>query len=82
MPGSYGDVYKRQPERDIFYIHNAQGHELDPCSDERGVQTKMGIDATLNEESRCLEPVSYTHLDVYKRQVRDGGSQHTGRSGP
>ena len=52
------------PERDIFYIHNAQGHELDPCSDERGVQTKMGIDATLNEESRCLERVRYPKVDL------------------
>ena len=23
-----------------------------------------------------MEPVSYTHLDVYKRQVRDGDSMH------
>ena len=52
------------PERDIFYVPNAQGHELDPCSDERGVQTKMGIDATLNEESRCLERVRYPKVDL------------------
>lgn len=54
------------PERDIFYIQNAQGHELDPCSDERGVQTKMGIDATLNEDSRCLERVRYPKVDLKK----------------
>lgn len=52
------------PEKDIFYVPNAQGHELDPCSDERGVQTKMGIDATLSEESRCLERVRYPKVDL------------------
>lgn len=52
------------PERDIFYIQNAQGHELDPCSDERGVQTKMGIDATLDEQTRCLERVRYPKVDL------------------
>ena len=52
------------PEKDIFYIHNAQGHELDPCSDERGVQTKLGIDATLSEDSRVLERVRYPKVDL------------------
>ncbi|MBU5435272.1 UbiD family decarboxylase [Pseudoflavonifractor sp. MSJ-37] len=52
------------PEKDIFYVPNAQGHELDPCSDERGVQTKMGIDATLSDESRCLERVRYPKVDL------------------
>jgi 2,5-furandicarboxylate decarboxylase 1 len=52
------------PERDIFYIPNAQGHELDPSSDRRGVQTKMGIDATLSEESRGFERVKYNEVDL------------------
>ena len=52
------------PEKDIFYIPNAQGHELDPCSDERGVQTKMGIDATLSEDSRILERVRYPKVNL------------------
>lgn len=52
------------PEKDIFYISNAQGHELDPCSNERGLQTKMGIDATLDDESRCLERVRYPKVDL------------------
>lgn len=52
------------PEKDIFYVPNSQGHELDPCSDERGVQTKMGIDATLSEDSRILERVSYPKVDL------------------
>lgn len=56
------------PEKDIFYVNNAQGHELDPCSDERGVQTKMGIDATLSDESRCLERVRYPLVDLKNYQ--------------
>lgn len=52
------------PERDIFYVPNAQGHELDPCSDQRGVQTKMGIDATLSEDSKGLERVRYPQVDL------------------
>ena len=52
------------PEKDISFIHNAQGHELDPCSDERGVQTKMIIDATLSDESRCLERVRYPKVNL------------------
>lgn len=52
------------PERDIFYIPQAQGHELDPCSDSRGVQTKMGIDATLNDDSKGFERVVYPDIDL------------------
>ncbi|MGN8876394.1 UbiD family decarboxylase [Pseudoflavonifractor sp. HCP28S3_F10] len=52
------------PERDIFYVPNSQGHELDPCSDERGMQTKMGIDATLSESSRCLQRVRYPKVSL------------------
>ncbi len=54
------------PEKDIFYVPNAQGHELDPCSDERGLQTKMGIDATLSDESRGYERVKYPEVDILK----------------
>lgn len=54
------------PEKDIFYIHGAQGHELDPSSDARGVQTKMGIDATLCSEydNRDYERVVYPKIDL------------------
>ncbi len=52
------------PGDDIFYVPGAQGHELDPCSDNRGVQTKMGIDATLSEESKGIERVSYPDVDL------------------
>lgn len=54
------------PEKDIFYVPNAQGHEFDPGSDKRGVQTKMGIDATLDRENRFLERVRYPKVDLSK----------------
>ncbi len=54
------------PEKDIFYVPHSQGHELDPTSDNRGVQTKMGIDATLNEDSKGLERVVYDPVDLNK----------------
>jgi len=52
------------PKKDIFYIPYSQGHELDPASDERGVQTKIGIDATLWEEKKNLEKVVYKKIDL------------------
>ncbi|MBQ3103573.1 MAG: UbiD family decarboxylase, partial [Oscillospiraceae bacterium] len=55
-----------KPEDDIFYVPNSQGHELDPCSDTRGVQTKMGIDATRNTESRTNTRVVYPKVDLSK----------------
>lgn len=38
--------------RDTFIIPGAQGHEMDPTADIRGVQNKMGIDATYKPERR------------------------------
>ncbi len=52
------------PREDVFIIPNAQGHELDPASDERGVQTKMGIDATLWETKKDLKKVVYPSVDL------------------
>jgi 2,5-furandicarboxylate decarboxylase 1 len=51
-------------ERDIFYVPHAQGHELDPSSDIRGVQTKMGIDATADDTGREYERVSYPLVNL------------------
>jgi len=53
-------------KNDIFYIHGAQGHELDPVSNDRGIQTKMGIDATLSEINNDLERVVYPEIDIDK----------------
>ncbi|MEL7610127.1 MAG: UbiD family decarboxylase [Bacillota bacterium] len=54
------------PEKDIFTIRGAQGHELDPGSDLRGVQTKMGIDATLcsEYENRDYERAVYPKINL------------------
>jgi 2,5-furandicarboxylate decarboxylase 1 len=52
------------PREDIFTIPNAQGHELDPCSDEHGVQNKMGIDATLPANRKALKRVFYPSVDL------------------
>ncbi len=52
------------PRNDIFYIPNAQGHEMDPASNRRGVQTKMGIDATLWEEKKDLKKVVYPEVNL------------------
>lgn len=32
--------------QDIFLVPGAQGHEMDPTADSRGVHTKIGVDAT------------------------------------
>jgi 2,5-furandicarboxylate decarboxylase 1 len=52
------------PREDVFVIPNAQGHELDPASDETGVQNKMGIDATLWARKRDLKKVVYPIVDL------------------
>ncbi|MCC6148586.1 MAG: UbiD family decarboxylase [Anaerolineaceae bacterium] len=51
--------------RDIFLVPGAQGHEMDPVSDTRGVQTKIGIDATYKEERRPYgERIRYPDIDL------------------
>lgn len=52
------------PREDIFYIPNSQGHELDPCSDASGLQTKMGIDATLPANRKQLKRAVYPMVDL------------------
>ena len=54
------------PREDIFVVPNAQGHELDPGSDETGVQNKMGIDATLAKTKGHLKKVVYPAVDLTK----------------
>ncbi len=61
------------PREDIFIIPNAQGHELDPGSDETGVQNKMGIDATLSKKKSHLKKVVYPTVDLSKYRSRDSG---------
>lgn len=54
------------PREDMFIVPNAQGHELDPGSDETGVQNKMGIDATLTKKKSHLKKVVYPRVDLSK----------------
>ena len=68
-------MYKRQvwkaidsPRRDGYTIEarKAQGYRLVAAPDalvEREIRQHLAADIS------CPEPVSYTHLDVYKRQV-------------
>ncbi|HAQ05092.1 MAG: UbiD family decarboxylase [Acidimicrobiales bacterium] len=39
-------------QEDVFSIPLAQGHEMDPTADTRGISTKVGIDATYKRERR------------------------------
>lgn len=50
---------------DVFTVPGAQGHEMDPTADQRGVGTKVGIDATYKRERREYgERVSYPMIDL------------------
>lgn len=50
---------------DVFTVPFAQGHEMDPTADQRGVGTKVGIDATYKRERREYgERVSYPPVDL------------------
>ncbi len=50
---------------DIFTAPHAQGHEMDPVADQRGVGVKVGIDATYKRERREYgERVAYAPIDL------------------
>lgn len=51
--------------QDVFTVPAAQGHEMDPTADQRGVHAKIGIDATYKRERREYgERVSYPPVDL------------------
>jgi 2,5-furandicarboxylate decarboxylase 1 len=53
--------------RDAFFIPGAQGHEMDPTADARGIHTKIGIDATNKPERRPYgERARYPDVDLSK----------------
>ncbi len=53
--------------RDAFFIPGAQGHEMDPTADARGIHTKIGIDATNKPERRPYgERARYPNVDLTK----------------
>ncbi len=50
---------------DVFTVPNSQGHEMDPTADQRGIGTKVGIDATYKRERREYgERVAYPAVDL------------------
>ncbi|MDH4309792.1 MAG: UbiD family decarboxylase, partial [Acidimicrobiia bacterium] len=50
---------------DIFVAPDAQGHEMDPVADQRGVSFKLGVDATYKRERREYgERVAYPKVDL------------------
>lgn len=51
--------------RDVFTVPGAQGHEMDPTADARGVHTKIGIDATYKPERRNYgERIRYPAVEL------------------
>jgi 2,5-furandicarboxylate decarboxylase 1 len=54
---------------DTFHVPGAQGHEMDPTADSRGLQTKIGIDATYKPDRRDYgNRIRYTDVDLSKYQ--------------
>lgn len=50
---------------DTFVAPGAQGHEMDPVADQRGVSFKLGIDATYKRERREYgERVAYPRVEL------------------
>lgn len=53
------------PRLDVFVVSDAQGHEMDPVADQRGVSFKTGVDATYKRERRDYgERVAYPGVDL------------------
>ena len=53
--------------QDAFLVPGAQGHELDPTGDTRGIHTKIGVDATGGKGRRELGArVRYPDVDLSK----------------
>ncbi len=51
--------------QDYFLVPGSQGHEMDPTANERGIHTKIGIDATYKPERRDYgERIRYPHIDL------------------
>ena len=65
---AYSDVYKRQKLRTL---------DLDGCDDlsflDLNTNPKLSELHCLCKSLKRLEPVSYTHRDVYKRQPKNAG---------
>jgi 2,5-furandicarboxylate decarboxylase 1 len=60
--------------RDIFLVPSAQGHEMDPTADMRGVHTKIGIDATFDKGRRDYAGrVNYAPVDLSRYLPKGDG---------
>ena len=60
--------------KDIFLVEGAQGHEMDPTADIRGVHTKIGIDATYKPERRNYgDRIRYPMVDLNQYTRNEGG---------
>jgi 2,5-furandicarboxylate decarboxylase 1 len=52
-------------QKDVFIIPGAQGHEMDPTADTRGVHAKIGVDATADKGRReAADRVRYGNIDL------------------
>ncbi len=59
--------------RDMFTVPASQGHEMDPTAGQRGIHTKIGIDATYKRERREYgERVSYPAVDLSQYLQQQG----------
>ena len=47
-------------------------------ADVRALLEYIGGKENIRAVSHCMTPVSYTHLDVYKRQAQGQGKNHQG----
>ncbi len=53
--------------QDVFTVPRAQGHEMDPANDSKGIGTKIGIDATFDKGRRPYgQRVSYPLVELAK----------------
>ncbi len=53
--------------QDVFTVPRAQGHEMDPANDSKGIGTKIGIDATFDKGRRPYgRRVSYPMVELAK----------------
>lgn len=60
---------------DVFTVPGAQGHEMDPANDSKGIGTKIGIDATFDKGRRPYgQRVSYPMVDLARYFARSPGA--------
>ena len=70
VEGNPGEVLKHH---NIYVVYTKEAETADQYIEKTVRRIGRGYDVTV-ATSDALEPVSYTHLDVYKRQDVDGTS--------